>query len=214
MDANDGTHFGRELATAGTSGKWVDYTYINPATGNEERKRSWIKRKDDLLFLTGWYSVEDTTTPADRDANPGLYAKQLVADAVAYYDENGADAATSYYNSDESMDGEWYVAIFGPDGKMIAHPDAALLGREHTSFVDSKGKEFGKDLAAATGDGVWVDYILRQSRHRLRRAEVQLGRAERRPHLRLRLVHLRWRQHRAAPRDARGCTPRASSTTR
>ena len=37
------------------AGRWVDYVFVNPATGNEGIKHSWVVRHDGLLFGSGWY---------------------------------------------------------------------------------------------------------------------------------------------------------------
>ncbi len=50
-----GYDFGSEMAAAPESGKWVDYVYLNPATGEEGTKHSWVVRHDDLIFGAGWY---------------------------------------------------------------------------------------------------------------------------------------------------------------
>ena len=51
----DGFHFGNALGEAGEDGEWVSYTYLNTNTGNEEQKHTWVIRKDDLIFGSGWY---------------------------------------------------------------------------------------------------------------------------------------------------------------
>ena len=37
------------------AGLWVDYLFLNPATGQEGIKHSWAVRYDGLLFGSGWY---------------------------------------------------------------------------------------------------------------------------------------------------------------
>ena len=44
-----------ELVTATETGKWVDYTYLNPQSGNQETKHTWILRRDNILIASGWY---------------------------------------------------------------------------------------------------------------------------------------------------------------
>ncbi len=44
-----------ELVTATETGKWVDYTYINPQSGDWETKHTWIVKRDDILIGSGWY---------------------------------------------------------------------------------------------------------------------------------------------------------------
>ena len=52
-----GYRFGEVMVGAGEQGLWVDYLFLNPATGNQEFKHSWVVRHDGLLFGSGWYQV-------------------------------------------------------------------------------------------------------------------------------------------------------------
>ena len=35
-------------------GLWVDYVFINPGTGNQEYRHSWVVRRHGMLFGSGW----------------------------------------------------------------------------------------------------------------------------------------------------------------
>ena len=37
------------------AGRWVDYVFVNPATGDEGIKHSWVMRHDGLIIGSGWY---------------------------------------------------------------------------------------------------------------------------------------------------------------
>ena len=50
-----GYRFGEVMLGATEDGLWVDYLFLNPATGNQEFKHSWVVRYDGLLFGSGWY---------------------------------------------------------------------------------------------------------------------------------------------------------------
>lgn len=53
---SNGYAYGPEMATATESGKWVSYTFENPASSNEPaQKHSWIVRSGDVFFGAGWY---------------------------------------------------------------------------------------------------------------------------------------------------------------
>lgn len=54
-DTHDDRAVADEMVTATEAGKWVDYTYLNPQSGNQETKHTWILRKDDILVASGWY---------------------------------------------------------------------------------------------------------------------------------------------------------------
>ncbi len=52
----DGKRFGEEMRrTASADGTWVDYKWINPATGEVEQKSSWLVLHDGHLFGVGIY---------------------------------------------------------------------------------------------------------------------------------------------------------------
>ena len=54
---SSGYRFGEVMDTATERGLWVDYVFLNPATGNKEYKHAWVVRRDGLLFASGWYQV-------------------------------------------------------------------------------------------------------------------------------------------------------------
>ena len=37
------------------AGRWVDYHFVNPVTGNDGIKHSWVVRHDGLIIGSGWY---------------------------------------------------------------------------------------------------------------------------------------------------------------
>ncbi len=52
----NGYEFGPEMMTATEAGKWVNYTFENPAEGNAPApKHSWVVRSGDAFFAAGWY---------------------------------------------------------------------------------------------------------------------------------------------------------------
>ena len=55
VDAN-GKAYGNEIiAYATPNGVWVDYLFIDPLTGNEEPKSSWVVKHDGYIFGCGIY---------------------------------------------------------------------------------------------------------------------------------------------------------------
>ena len=40
------------------AGRWVSYVFLNPATGDEGIKHSWVVRHDGLIIGSGWYEKE------------------------------------------------------------------------------------------------------------------------------------------------------------
>ena len=47
--------YGDELLGATEEGRWVDYVIVNPDTGENAQKHTWVVRHDGLLFASGWY---------------------------------------------------------------------------------------------------------------------------------------------------------------
>ena len=97
-----------------------------------------------------------------RKAEPGVYTKAFVAEAIRRYDAEGRDAAIAYYNTPESMDGEWYLFVIGEDGEVLAHtaiPENVGLFVEKPLGIDANGYDFGAALLAATEAGSWVSYV-------------------------------------------------------
>ena len=141
------------VAAATADGAWVDYQFNNPATGQAEIKHSWVVRHDGLTFGSGWYELAPSKT-----YDPAAYTKSFVARAIELYDVLGRDALIEYYNTAESVDGQWYVYVIGEDGRNVAHQVKDLLGLV-SAEVDVDGYPAGAMVvAAATEAGAWVDY--------------------------------------------------------
>ena len=51
-----GYHYGAAFAAVPEGeGRWVTYWFVNPLTGQQEQKHSWVVRVDGMLFGSGWY---------------------------------------------------------------------------------------------------------------------------------------------------------------
>lgn len=106
-----------------------------------------------------------TITRSDVDefhlGDRGEFTIGLVMDALELYEAEGLEATLAYYNSPESIQGEWYVFIFDVNDRLIAHANQDLLGADLKGDlgVDSTGYRFGDVMLGATEQGLWVDYI-------------------------------------------------------
>ncbi len=89
------------------------------------------------------------------------------ADIVSYVNhaasvvaKNGPSCDT--FNQPNWMSGDWYIFVDGPDGRLICHPNAQMVGRSNADIVDVNGKRVGDAITAAgispEGHG-WVDYV-------------------------------------------------------
>ena len=141
-------------AVADENGTWFSYPLLNPEKGVPETKHSWAVRHDGILFGSGWYE------PGTQKSDPPGYTRAFVRQAIALYDAIGRDATVDYYNSEESVDGAWYVFIVGEDGRTIAHFNPVFIGRDPDQRIDAVGYFYGDDLLAATESGSWISYVL------------------------------------------------------
>lgn len=142
-----GYAYGEAFATATDKGKWVSYIFLNPATDEPESKHTWIMEHDGLLFGSGWY------------ADPAEYTQYLVRQAIARYESEGREATVAYYNSPESVDGQWYVYIVDENDIVLSHavsPD--LVNTDGKEIVDAEGFESGRATIDTTEDGKWIEY--------------------------------------------------------
>ena len=156
-----GYRFGDLMLNATEEGLWVDYLFQNLATGNQEYKHSWVVRRDGLLFGSGWYQVMPALSTAVTKAHPAEYTVAVVDRALRYYKAYGREETVAYYNTPESVDGEWYVYIFDENDLLIAHANPDLLGMDlkEELGLDPTGYHFGTDMVEATEEGLWVHYV-------------------------------------------------------
>ena len=154
-----GYRFGEVIVATDEKGQWVDYVFTNPDTGLQQSKHSWLIKRDGLIFGAGWY--QGSPVQAAGKSNPIDYTVSLVNQALSRYQADGRAATLDYYNSPESVDGEWYVYVIDEQGKLAAHPNQSLLGEDLTGplGVDITGYAHGKVMAATDEKGQWVDYV-------------------------------------------------------
>ena len=80
-----------------SDGGWVSYVFNNPDIGDLQSKHSWVVRHDGLIFGSGWYTADAS------------YTEFFVKSAIGKYNVEGLDATLEYYNSPESVNGQWYL---------------------------------------------------------------------------------------------------------
>ena len=142
-------------ATADENGAWFDYTVPNLATGTVETKHSWMVIHDGIMFGSGWYEE----SPGKTDSP--VYTQAFVQQAINLYDAVGFAETVQYYNTEESVDGQWYAFIIGGESDFtIAHHNPVLRGRDPSLRVDATGYFYGDDLLGATEAGRWVEYVI------------------------------------------------------
>ena len=95
---------------------------------------------------------------------PDAYTKHFVQQALDRYEHDGLQVTLDYYNSPESIDGQWYVFILDDNDLFLAHAASPrLLGESLVGDVgvDITGYAFGPHMAAASESGRWVSYVFR-----------------------------------------------------
>ena len=98
-------------------------------------------------------------TLCNRRADQPGWTKSLVQQAVDRYNKTGLEETAAYYNSDESVDGQWYVFI-ADDTKIIAHATAPqLIGTPTKDITTENGYPSGAAVVAVAGpEGGWTSY--------------------------------------------------------
>ena len=158
---SDGQELGKEIAQATADGHWIEYLWPNPLTGREESKVTWAMRHDGKIFASGYYTgSEEDVTPAWANADPREYTVTYVSRAIERYDREGLDSLKAYYNSVASFEGQWYMFIMDENDIYIIHPlIPRLIGTDIKDVVGSDGYELGKEIAKATEEGHWIEYL-------------------------------------------------------
>lgn len=107
-----------------------------------------------LLLLVGCAS---SMTPR---ANTREDVMAYVNHAAALVAKKGPSCDT--FKSSNWMSGDYYVWVLGPDGRLVCHPNADLVGKSQSEIIDANGMRVGDALAAAAnsteGHG-WVEYV-------------------------------------------------------
>lgn len=89
-------------------------------------------------------------------------ARAMLARAVQALQADKAKALASFNaGSDGFRDRDLYVACAGADGKVTAHPDPAMLGKDRNTMKDVAGKPFGAEIqnVAEPGKVAEVTYM-------------------------------------------------------
>ncbi|MCY3912123.1 MAG: cache domain-containing protein [Chloroflexi bacterium] len=133
------------------SGVWINHLQTNPLTGQREPKRSYFVLHEGIVFSSGHFSVR---------ADLAGVIREYVSNAIGRYRTAGLDATIDHYNSRASVDGELYLFLMDADDIYLAHPIFPhLIGTDVKDVVGSNGYELGIEIAKATAEGHWVEYL-------------------------------------------------------
>ena len=110
-------------------------------------------------------SPADTPIPDTAERPPAEYAQTLVQEAIDQYNSDGLETTLDYYNSNESMDGEWHVFILDEEGYIIALAAfPSWVGVHDSEFKGRNDYPVGQMVIdSATEEGVQIDYLFDES---------------------------------------------------
>ena len=155
-------NFGPEMLSATEDGKWVSYVYRNPEsgglgsdnTGAMQLKNAWVVKHDGLLFASGWYVNADEFTKSLVFAAVNKFRSVGLEATIAYFTGpesvySGLAATIDYYNSAETVEGEWFAFIADSSGTIVDHYDKTLVGTDLKDLL-------GTDIFEVPAEGNWV----------------------------------------------------------
>ena len=148
---SDGYRLGDELAKATEEGVWVEYLWPHPVTLKEVPKVSYAVRRDGMLFASGYYvPIED----------PAAHTKAYVQQAIEYYESNGLDATVAWYNSEDSLDGQWGLTLTDENDILLVAPlGKHLIGTDLNDLATLRNRDLGREMTEAADEGKWVNYV-------------------------------------------------------
>ena len=145
------------LGAATEDGAWYEgqgIYVVETATGTSTRQgptRNYLVLRDGLIFVSVHSTLQENVAEATRD---------YVSRAIALYEGEGLEATIAHYNSPDSLEGSFYLFLIGADDNYLAHPIFPhLIGTDIKGVIGSDGQELGKEIALATEEGVWVEYL-------------------------------------------------------
>ena len=151
FEISSGGALANVIEGATEEGGWVEGLGLNPRSKKTEPARYFVALRDGILFLSLHFTlrenVEETT-------------KEYVANAIARYEREGLEATVAYYNSRESLDGQFYLFMMDENDIYLVHPIFPhLIGTDIKDVVGSDGYELGQEIAKATAEGHWIEYL-------------------------------------------------------
>ena len=133
----------------------------NPAPVDQDSSREQVEKIVRETMAEGSdQGAEGAAMSMPRKSTPDQYTRYFVNKAIDKYESEGLDATLAFYNTSESMDGQWYVFIMSEDNTMLAHaanPD--FVNRSISAAIGPNGYPAGEAVAAvADDDGEWFAY--------------------------------------------------------
>lgn len=80
--------------------------------------------------------------------------------AIERYDSDGLESVTQFHNSVAAFEGQFYLFAMDENDICFIHPlFPRLIGTDIKDAVGSDGFELGREIAKATEEGIWVEYL-------------------------------------------------------
>ena len=128
---------------------WIERVTINPATGTEQVKRSWLYLFDEYIFLSGYYLPDSEV--------------QSVVDNALFMYKNLGEIAFDIITPEEHIltDDIYPFVISADDYRTVAHgtlPD--FVGKCCSDAIQTTGDRLFEDVLAELDEdgGAWVTY--------------------------------------------------------
>lgn len=137
-----------ELESDGSS--WLMYTFINPGTGKNQTKVSFVALHDDYVFGSGFYLA---------DLEAGMIIPWRTANsAAALYDVNGQSAFEMINRDSTSYDASaaYAFVVDTNTDTLVAH--GVDPGQVGGGIIDTNKSPGQEQLELATNNGIWVSY--------------------------------------------------------
>ena len=140
-----------------------DGEYVHPRSNTLSAER--VAARDGRWARSSSVNIAPTPSPASElpaQSGSRAFTQAYVERAADFFSEAGREAAISYFNSEASVIGDWYIFIMEADGTFVAHgANPSRLGKNITDpdiGTDLNGDEFGTAIRDAPAIGAWVDY--------------------------------------------------------
>ena len=161
-----GNRYGAKLAAADENGIVVEYLIPIPSQDYTYRKKTaWAIRAevpdvdnpggtDDLVFTAGWLDLEGDVESTFTEQQKAVGA---VIEARARVQSETAIPTINHYKSTDSIEGEIYVWLAYPTGRIAV--DATMPELEGTNIADSYPEVGEEILAVQTLQARWISHM-------------------------------------------------------
>lgn len=117
-----------------------------------------------VVVAFGVVSLSSATTPVAAQSSTtsgsgtASEAKAMLERAVQEVKRDEQKALTEFSRGEGGFrQRDLYVFCFGPDGKLDAHPNAALIGESAQTLSDKNGKHFALEMLKVAEEGKFAE---------------------------------------------------------